>query len=170
MDTQALVIQLRYSAWATQRILDLTASIPREELFRDLGNSKFNETANAGGLYGTLSHIYQADSIWFDRLIGTPTTDLSVYDPPPEHAALAATWLAVHDRYIAWSESSVWGSVVAYHDTKRNPYTTPVWQIVLHIVNHATYHRGQIITMLKQLGRPVIGTDLIAYYREAARA
>jgi DinB family len=42
------------------------------------------------------------------------------------------------------------------------------WRIALHVVNHASYHRGQITTMLRQLGREPIGTDLMAYYRSLA--
>ena len=68
MDTQALVLQLRYSAWATRRVLESTAALSPEELSRELGNSY-------GGVHGTLRHIYQADSIWFDKLMGAPTGD-----------------------------------------------------------------------------------------------
>ena len=45
-------------------------------------------------------------------------------------------------------------------------YESPVWQIVLHVVNHATLHRGQVVAMLRQLGMTPPGTDLIYYYRE----
>jgi uncharacterized damage-inducible protein DinB len=40
--------------------------------------------------------------------------------------------------------------------------------ILQHVVNHSTYHRGQIATMLRQLGTKAIPTDLIAYHRELA--
>jgi len=61
--------------------------------------------------------------------------------------------------------------VVAYKNIKGEPFQSPVWQIVLHIVNHASYHRGQITTMLRQLGHTPVPTDLIAFYRrEAAHA
>ena len=43
-------------------------------------------------------------------------------------------------------------------------------QIVLHVVNHATHHRGQVVTMLRQLGRTPTSIDLILYYRETSRA
>ena len=56
MDSEALVLQLRYSAWATRRVLDSATALSAEELSRGLGNSY-------GGLRGTLEHIYQADEI-----------------------------------------------------------------------------------------------------------
>ena len=63
MDCGAVVLQLRYSAWATRRVLDSVRDLSPEEVGRNLGNSY-------GGVRGTLDHIYQADAIWFDRLMG----------------------------------------------------------------------------------------------------
>ena len=44
-----------------------------------------------------------------------------------------------------------------------------LWELLLHIVNHSTYHRGQITTMLRQLGARTIATDITRWYREQAR-
>jgi len=44
----------------------------------------------------------------------------------------------------------------------------PLWTMLQHVANHSTYHRGQITTMLRQLGARAVGTDLIAFYRERA--
>jgi uncharacterized damage-inducible protein DinB len=161
MDSTALVLQLRYSAWASRRVLDSASALSAEQLCRDLGNSY-------GGVRGTLNHIYQADAIWFDRLMGAPTSNLQAYDPNPDFAGFAGQWLALLDRYVSWSErlsAADWDRVVAYHNIKGEAFQQPLWQIVLHIVNHATYHRGQITTMLRQIGGAPAGTDLIVYYR-----
>jgi uncharacterized damage-inducible protein DinB len=53
---------------------------------------------------------------------------------------------------------------------KGNPYETPLWQIVMHVVNHATLHRGQVMAMFRQLGVGPPPTDLIFYYREQKSA
>ena len=51
------------------------------------------------------------------------------------------------------------------------PASGILWQMLQHVVNHATYHRGQVTTMLRQLGaQPGKSMDLIAYYREGQRA
>ena len=157
MDTEALVQQLRYSAWATRRVLESATALSEEELHRDLGNSY-------GGVQGSLTHIYQGDAIWFDRLMGAPTGDLSKYTPSPGFSE----WLLLLDRYVKWAEALTpagWDRIVSYRNVKGEPFQTPVWQIVLHVVNHATYHRGQITTLLRQLGRAPVGTDLILFYR-----
>lgn len=161
MVTDALVLQLRYSAWASRRVLESTVALSSEELHRDLGGSY-------GCLYDTLAHIFQADSIWWDRLMLKPTGDISVYDPPDELAELSKRWLTVLDTYVSWAEKlppADWDRIVPHRNIKGEPFEAPVWQIVLHVVNHASYHRGQVTTMLRQLGRAPIGTDLIAYYR-----
>ena len=162
MDTEALVLQLRYSAWATRRVLESATALSKEELHRDLGNSY-------GGLHGTMTHIYQADAIWFDRLMGAPTGDLSRYEPSPDFSE----WLPLLDSYVKWAEALTpadWDRIANYRNVKGEPFQTPIWQIVLHVVNHATYHRGQITTLLRQLGRAPVATDLILYYRSLSAA
>jgi len=157
MDCEALVLQLRYSAWATRRVLDSVTTLSADDLSRGLGNSY-------GGVRGTLEHIYQADSIWFDRLMGAPTGDLTKYQP----SANFSEWAPLLDGYVKWAEALApadWDRIVSYRNVKGEAFQTPVWQIVLHIVNHASYHRGQITTMLRQIGHTPTGTDLIAYYR-----
>ena len=161
MDKTGLVLQVQYSAWATRRVLESVRSLDAEELHRDLGSSY-------GGIYGTLAHIFQADSIWFDRLDGISTSSLAAYVPEAEFAAFSRRWLAALDCWVSWAEaldSAGWDRIVAYRNTKGETDSQPAWRIALHVVNHASYHRGQITTMLRQLGREPIGTDLMAYYR-----
>jgi len=161
MDTQALVHQLRYSAWARRRVLTSAALLSPEELRRGLGNS-------FGSAHSTLVHIFQADSIWWDRLMGKPTTSLDSYAAPPEFSEFEAKWLALHDAYVSWGEKldpAGWDRIVPHRNIEGKAFEAPVWQIVLHVVNHASYHRGQITTMLRQLGHTPVGTDLITYYR-----
>jgi uncharacterized damage-inducible protein DinB len=161
MDSQACVHQLRFSAWATRRVLDSVAPLPADELHRKTGSS-------FGSIHDTLVHIFQADSIWWDRLMLKATADLSVYDPPAEYGEFVARWLALHDTYVGWGNglgAGEWDRIVPHRNIKGEPFEAPVWQIVLHVVNHASYHRGQITTLLRQLGREPVGTDLITYYR-----
>lgn len=166
MDTQPLLLQVRYSAWATARVLDSVAALSGEERERNLGNSY-------GGVFGTLTHIFQGDSIWFDRLIGVATGSLAAYPPGADFAALSERWRALHARFVAWAEGLAppdWDRIVSYRNTKGEPFDEPVWRIILHVVNHATYHRGQITTMLRQLGREPTGTDLIYFYHSRPAA
>jgi uncharacterized damage-inducible protein DinB len=160
MDTNAVVLQVRYSAWASRRVLESAGALNHDELQRGLGSSY-------GGVHGTLVHIFQADSIWFDRLHGNSSGGLATYAPDADFAAFSQRWLVVLDRWVAWAESldgAGWDRIVAYRNIKGEPGSQPAWRIALHVVNHASYHRGQVTTMLRQLGREPVGTDLMAYY------
>jgi uncharacterized damage-inducible protein DinB len=166
METQALVLQLRFSEWATRRILDAVSSLSDEELQRDMRNSY-------GGILGTLAHIYQADAIWFDRLMGTATGPLTNYAPGVGLAELSSRWQTVHDRYRDWAAQLApggWDRIVPHRNLKGEEARQAVWRIILHVVNHASYHRGQITTMLRQLGREPVGTDLMLFYRSLPEA
>jgi uncharacterized damage-inducible protein DinB len=161
MDDRALVMQVGFSAWATRRVLESGEPLSSKELHRDLGNSY-------GGIRGTLVHIFQADSVWLDRLHGVSTASLSTYDPAADFAGFSRQWLAVLDRWVSWAEglgASEWDRTVEYRNTRGEPDSQQVWRIVLHVVNHASYHRGQITTMLRQLGYKPAASDLIMYYR-----
>jgi len=60
--------------------------------------------------------------------------------------------------------------VIEYETLKFGVYRNPLWQSMQHVVNHGTYHRGQVTTLLRQLGAQPILTDLMHYYRERATA
>jgi uncharacterized damage-inducible protein DinB len=154
MTAAELRTHLRYSTWASRRLLDAVLKLDPEQQTRDLGSSH-------KGLLDTLSHIQFGDRIWLTRIQGEP------YQPPSD--PIHIDWPRTHTAWEQWSDSLADADVtrmVAYRDMKGNPYETPVWQICLHVVNHATLHRGQVMAMLRQLGVPPPPTDLIFYYRE----
>ncbi|HET9314036.1 MAG TPA: DinB family protein, partial [Vicinamibacteria bacterium] len=55
-----------------------------------------------------------------------------------------------------------------YRNLQGQEFETPLWQMVQHVANHSTYHRGQLVTMFRQLGAKAVSTDLIAWDRERA--
>jgi len=57
-------------------------------------------------------------------------------------------------------------SVLIYKTMEGKQFSNILWQMMQHLINHSTYHRGQVVTMLRQLGVKPIGTDLITFYRE----
>ena len=72
-------------------------------------------------------------------------------------------------KWISWADTLTDADierVIEYKALDGKPLRTPLWQIILHVVNHATLHRGQAMAMLRQLGVKPPGTDLIYYYRE----
>ena len=84
-------------------------------------------------------------------------------EPLPTADELRLRWEAEWAAVDEWLPNLTDGFVAYAHEG------VPIWQMLAHVVNHGTYHRGQITTMLRQLGvAPAKPMDLIAYYRETA--
>jgi hypothetical protein len=81
---------------------------------------------------------------------------------------LQKSWLDLLGDYVRWAESldaGGWKETRTYRMASGAEFTTPLWQMVLHLVNHASYHRGQVVTLIRQAGGVPVVTDLIYYYR-----
>src|SRR5215467_2662023 len=152
-----------YDRWATVRQVDVISNLKEEEYVKDLGSSH-------GGLRGTLVHIYAAQWIWFRRWKGESPSALVTASAIPTLPALQDRWTVlrreIHEFVVGLTAEKLSESL-SYQDTKGNRYSQPLSQLIRHVINHSTYHRGQITTMLRQLGViPAASVDLITYYRE----
>lgn len=162
MSVPAEVIRthVRYSAWASQRLVAAASTLTPEQLTRDFGTSDKS-------VLGTLAHVHAADRAWFGRIHGTPPAVF--FDPAADlHLeVLQRDWPALLGRWVGWADGLADSSAsVVYQDLQGRTHSTPLWQIVLHLVNHATHHRGQVAGMLRAMGQPPPPLDLIRYYRE----
>ena len=160
-----LRLHLNYARWASLRLLEAAGPLPDSELQRDFG------TADKSVL-GTLAHVYSGDRIWLARARGD-ATPFPTREPFRELAVLAASWGGVMQGWMDLArplKDDAFLRVVSYRDTRGNPGATPLWQIVLHVVNHGTHHRGQAAGFLRSMGHVPPPLDLIAYYRELATA
>jgi uncharacterized damage-inducible protein DinB len=158
MTAGELRLHLRYSGWASQKILEAAVTLEEDPLSRELGVSHHS-------VLETLSHIYFADAAWFSR-VADPGMNFRPDKVSMEQ--LCTKWKEIQNRWERWADSLADDEltrIVAYKSWKGDPCETPLWQIVLHVVNHATLHRGQVVSMLRQLGVPPPPTDLIFYYR-----
>ena len=162
MTRTELETHLRFSAWATGRLLEAAAALPAEELRRVRVGSHV-------GIESTLAHIFQADRAWLSRLTENPHR-MAMQDPDEVHDLpfLRGAWPGLHGQWLAWAGSAIPDDVIWYRNLSGREFQNPVWQIVLHVVNHATQHRGQVSAMLRMAGVAPPATDLIAFYRESA--
>lgn len=88
-------------------------------------------------------------------------------------ASLQAKWAEQEGQLLAFVSKLTQedlNRVLEYKTLKFGVYKNPLWQSMQHVVNHGTYHRGQVTTMLRQLGAKAILTDLMHFYRERAVA
>jgi uncharacterized damage-inducible protein DinB len=163
IDAGTLRDHLDYTVWASSRLLDAAAAISPEDLERDFGTADRNIT-------GTLAHLFAADRVWLRRVRADKPLPFLV-DSEKSLAVLRDQWPPILDGWKSWAAGLDDGAVTrscAYTDLKGKPWVTPFWQIVLHVVNHATHHRGQVAGFLRSLGHTPPNLDLIAYYRAKA--
>ncbi|HET9372040.1 MAG TPA: DinB family protein [Vicinamibacterales bacterium] len=160
-----LVTLLDFHYWARDRMLDAVGRLAPPQYVRDLRGS-------FGSVRDTAAHIYSADWVWFSRWRGhSPTSALDFADYP-DVPTLARAWRELEQQVRAFVQDlgdSGADRVFEYKLLSGKPGKSAFWQMLQHVVNHGTYHRGQITTMLRQLGtEPPKSTDLITFHRERA--
>ena len=154
---------LRYSGWASRKLLDAARNLNPEDLTRNVGISHQS-------ILGTLCHAHFADRIWYARVVDPQEPLIKEADLP----TLEREWSDLQGKWEAWAERASdadLARVVAYKslDGKLSSESV-VAEVVLHVVNHATLHRGQAVGMIRQLGIAPPVTDLMMYYRELSAA
>lgn len=163
MTLQELRTLLDYHYWARDRVLDAVEPLDQEKFTRDLGSS-FRSVRD------TLAHTYSAEWAWYSRWTGTSPTALLAPDLFPDLHALRVLWrsheLKVRALLDELGEDGI-NRRIEYKLLSGQPGASIFWHMLQHVVNHASYHRGQVTTMLRQLGElPPKSMDLIGYYRE----
>jgi uncharacterized damage-inducible protein DinB len=163
MQLRDILTLFDYNYWARHRLFGVLETLSQEQFVKDLGSSH-------GGIQGTLVHSMGAEDIWLKRWKGeSPTSFYSAKDFPT-FESVSNRWEMVEMQMMGFCHMLKTDGdllkTIAYKDLKGNAYSAPLWQLMQHLVNHSTYHRGQVVTMLRQLGVQPIGTDLVAFYRQ----
>jgi uncharacterized damage-inducible protein DinB len=152
-------LHLRYSAWASRKLVEAVRAVPDADFEKPVGVSH-------SSLLGTLGQILWADWLWFTRVVEP------MEKPGETREGLETVWPELQTKWVTWAERASDAEihrVVEYISILDGQIArTPAWQIVLHVVNHATLHRGQVMGMLRQMGISPPHTDLLFYYRELA--
>jgi uncharacterized damage-inducible protein DinB len=151
-----------YNAWANRREMDAATALTKEQFTKQLGSS-FSSVRD------TLAHIFGAEWIWLERFEGRSPGALPDVTRFPDVESLREAWLEQEARLLTFVRAlrqEDLDRVIEYKTLKFGTYSNPLWQSMQHVVNHGTYHRGQITTMLRQLGAAPILTDLMHFYRE----
>jgi len=163
MTAQEVRTHIGYSGWASRKVLEAALALPPEDRAKAMSVSH-ESIAN------TLAHIYFGDAIWFSR-IADPSYPVPPHDALPSLDFVIEEWPRLQAKWEAWA-SGVTDSDLARQVAFKSRFIgnagLPAWQIVVHVVNHATLHRGQIVGMLRQLGMKPPATDILFYYYEQA--
>jgi uncharacterized damage-inducible protein DinB len=162
LSKDALGRLLDYTVWANHRVMRAAATLSEDDFKRDLKSSH-------GGVRGTLTHTMGAEWIWLERWKGTSPPRGIDEGEFPTILALRERWTAIDEHRASWFANlpeAATTEVLAYKTLDGRPYEGVLWQLVQHVVNHSTYHRGQVITMLRQLGAKAVSTDMVIWDRE----
>lgn len=152
-----------YHLWANKQLFDVILKLSTEQQQQEIVSS-------FPGIHATLLHMWDAEYIWWQRLklqenIERPST-LRTYTTEE----LIQNILLQSEQWKSWvlqANDAQLNFVFAYHNTKREQFKDKVSQMLLHLFNHGTYHRGQLVTMLRQVGATKLpSTDFIAWVRK----
>jgi uncharacterized damage-inducible protein DinB len=148
-----------YNGWANQRVLDTVAQLAPDGHWEKLG-------ASFETIHETLVHTMSAQWMWLSRWQGV--SPKGMFNPADfqDLAAIQARWVEIEQETRAFVRSldeAALGQVIEYTTTQGRPKAFPLWQLMVHQVNHATQHRSEIAAMLTQLNHSPGGLDLILY-------
>ena len=151
-----------YNLWATTFLVDTIKNLP-EKVHQAEVKSSFP------GLYKTLMHLLDVENNWWHRLNGNEKSGAYNKETSYQLSEVSTLLHQCQSRWLDWVlaiEEKDFYNQVNYKNLKGEPFKQPLYQILLHIFNHGTYHRGQLITILHQLNiQNIPQTDFIVWTR-----
>lgn len=151
-----------YNTWAYQKMFDALKQLSEEQVQEEI-ESSFKS------IFKTFLHLLDAESIWWQRLKLAENVEVPSEKFTGDFTELQKKVLEQSKLWGEWVANAgehQFQHVFAYQNSKKEQFKQPVWQVLMHLLNHGTYHRGQVVTMMRQLGASKIpGTDFILYLR-----
>lgn len=152
-----------YNRWANQRILHAAAGLSDAQFCTP-------QLAELGSVRQILVHVYGAEWIWRKRCEeGVSPAALPPEEDFVDFDALHTRWQAEEEAMHAFvaglTDARIEGEM-SYRTTSGRDMAAPLWQVLLHVVNHGTQHRAEAAVLLTALGRSPGDIDLIVYVRE----
>lgn len=164
MNRQDIFTLFDYNRWANERILGAVERLTPEQFVRDLGNS-------FPSVRDTLAHILGAEWVWLRRWHGeSPAKGLPATEFPTV-ASLRDRFAVVEKERRAFLEGvpeERLAQPLPYTDFAGKQHALPLVHSLQHLVNHGSYHRGQVTTLLRQVGGTPVSTDMSRFYLDRA--
>lgn len=150
----------RYNAWANERILNASQSLSSDQFMASVG-------ASFPSVRDTLVHTMGGQWVWLSRWQGSSPGALPGPADFPDLKSIREAWQEIETGTRTFVDHLGPGQLpatVAYVDTRGEPHAFPLWQLMVHQVNHATQHRSEIAAMLTSFGHSPGGMDMLLYY------
>jgi uncharacterized damage-inducible protein DinB len=154
-----LQYMLEYVRWADGELLAASRSVPDEGYYKDQGIS-------LGSIHKLLVHCMAAQWIWLSRWRGESPTRLENHDDYPNRDSLMQRWPLVHSAmndFLGTQSPKALAREVQYRNTRGELLSYPLADLMLHVIDHASYHRGQLNTMIKHAGGHPTNVSIPAY-------
>jgi uncharacterized damage-inducible protein DinB len=155
-----------YNYWARDRQLEACAKVSPEQFVQPLGGS-------FGSLRDTLVHVAGAEWIWCERWNGRSPRTFPTGSDFPSLESIEQYWNSVEvnvRRFVGAVTEERLREALSYINVAGEQWTYPLWQTLFHLVNHGTYHRGQVTTLLRQLGAQAAHLDYLLMFDVTAQA
>lgn len=152
----------QYNLWAHQRLTACILTLNFEQQHREIPSS-------FSSLYKTVMHVWFSEMAWWNRLHFLPAPVAG----DPFHASMkevSAALLAADEDFVRWVASKDELSIdtpYTYRNFRGTEFTQPAAEILMHVFNHATYHNGQMVTLLHHVETTTIpATDFVEWIRK----
>ncbi len=160
---KSLLIQYAaFNKWANKKLLDTISQLNETQLHQEIVSS-------FPGIYKTLLHLLDAENIWWQRLKLTERIEIPSLHFSGDFEELQKKILQQSEQWHEWVTNATdnqLSHVFAYQNTRREQFKQPVNEVLIHLFNHGSYHRGQLVTILRQLGvEKIPSTDFIEWSR-----
>ncbi|MCB1189399.1 MAG: DinB family protein [Leptospiraceae bacterium] len=151
----------KYNYWSIDQIRNTLEKMSEEDFVRDMGDG-------VGSIRDKLVHIYGAEKIWYERIQGNMIS-FPKNEEYSNQESIWSDWDVLRKNFLnlvsGMNEDDI-QKKITYKNFKGEPFQQPIWEILIHVTNHGTYHRGQVGSLIRRAtGKPPV-TDLAVFFRE----
>ncbi len=150
-----------YSVWANARTFDAVAALPA-------GVADAPVVSSFPSIRATLAHLVASEWVWLRRWLGENPSVAPAWAREADVAGLRRELTAVEAERLAYLTrltATDLTRILSYRSLAGDPHADPLAGLLRHVVNHSSYHRGQVTTLLRQAGHPAPDTDLVIFLR-----
>ncbi len=158
-----LVHYAAYNLWANNRLIEVINNLTDEQVDRDI-------TSSYPSIRKTVLHLWDVENIWWQRM---KLVEVQVWQSDHFSGSLMElnnNLLAQSKQWKEWIDIATEAALeheFIYKNSKKDQFKQPVHEMVMHLFNHQSYHRGQLVTMLRQVDvKNIPNTDLISFLRK----
>jgi len=163
MNIQEIQALYAYNRWANRRLLKAARLLDWQDCTNDMCTSH-------GSLRGTFVHIMWGEWLWVGRWRGESPKERFASEDFPDWMTLESRWNSVEaeqQAFLNCLEDDLLEARVSYENLHNERWEYSLAQMMQHVVNHSSYHRGQVVTLLRLLGQTQPATDFLVFLDES---